>query len=188
MATVEQLKKLRRRIGDSSKKFVDRFEGDGSTTEYGLSYHNNFDVIVSINGAKRPEGDYKVVASSGQILFLAAPEADSVVDVEYSYAGYTDDQLKALIDSYGENGAAVECLEELLADSARLYDYQQGQTSDKRSQVFDHLKDLLASARETANGTKSYGLVFGTRHPDIRPIHAERPDLTRTDSWSDNNV
>lgn len=188
MATVEQLEKLRRRIGDSSKKFVDRFEGDGNTTEYGLSYHNVFNVVVSINGSKRPDGDYKVVASSGQILFLAAPEMDAVVDVEYSYAGYSDEQLKGMIDTYGVNGAAVECLQELLADSARLYDYQQGQTSDKRSQVFDHLKDLLASAKEAANGTTGYGLVFGRRQPDIRPIHAERLDLTRSDIWSSNNV
>lgn len=188
MATVEDIAKVRRRIGDSAKSFVDRFEGDGSTTEYGLTYHNNFAVEVKVNGVVLAAENYTVVPSSGQILFNAAPAADAVVDVAYSYAGYTDAQLSALVDEYGADGAAIECLEELLADSARLYDYQQGQTVDKRSQVFDHLKELLASAKTAAGEDSSYGLVIGNRHPDEQVCRLPRRDLSRDDNFSDNNV
>lgn len=188
MATVEEISRVRRRIGDSVKRTIQRFSGDGSETTFQLDFKNVFDVKVTINTVEIAPSEYVVSQESGLVLFTTAPAANDVIDVEASYAGYTDAMIVDLVQNYGVEGAIVEALQELLVDSARLYDYTQGQTTDKRSQVFDHLKDLLASAKADFVATSTNGVKLGRRQP-MRAIRTSAPiDLSRDDTWSDNNV
>lgn len=184
MATQEEISRVRRRIGDGVKSGLDRFASNGQQVEIQLEFKNVFD--VAIDGLD--PSDYTVNGAAGKVVLHEALAADTVKLISYKYAGYTDEQIVELIGNYGVEGAVVEALQELLVDSARLYDYQQGQTVDKRSQVFDHLKDLLKSAKDDFVATKSNGVRLGRRNPDERKPSVGRVDLSRDDKWSDNNV
>lgn len=188
MATQEEISRVRRRIGDGEKHGLDSFTGDGETTTLNLEFKNVYAVEVTINQATLPPVAYTLNQKAGKLILEAAPAQDDKIIVNYKYAGYTDEDIEVLINNYGVEGAIVEALQELLVDSARLYDYQQGQTVDKRSQVFDHLKDLLKSAKDDFVATKSNGVRLGRRNPDERKPSVGRVDLSRDDKWSDNNA
>lgn len=187
MATVTEIEQVRRKIGDSQKSNTEMLNCDGVTTLFDAKYKNLDQVKVFLDGKELIQNkDYTVNEKSGQISFSRAPKAGSALELTYLYSGYLNADIEALVDKYGIQGAVVECLDELLVDSARFYDYSQGQTTDKRSQIFDHLKELLVKAKADA-GTSGGEVVFGKRHPEsIRQYYLSR-DLSRTDDWSDNN-
>lgn len=185
MATSSEIEQVRRRIGDSVKSNTEMLAGDGTTVLFDLKFKNVWDAVVKIAGV--PTTDFTVNGKSGQIIFTTAPANKASIEVTYSYAGYTDDDINDMIGTYGVSGSVVECLNELLVDSARFYDYSQGQTTDKRSQIFDHLKTLLAKAEAEA-GLSGGEVVFGKRHPEGRCGRPMGIDLSRSDNWSDNNV
>lgn len=191
MATEAEIAQVRRRIGDSRKVFVERHIGNGEQAIFKLEKSNVFDLEVKINNVVVTE-DY-ALNDAGQVIFTTAPSQGDNIDFSYAYAGYTDNQLKDLINTYGVDGTAVECLHELLADSAKFYDYSQGQTTDKRSQIFDHLKDLLEMAENSMNIGQGEA-VLGKRHLP-RGYGEECIDLSRddgfrsqVDGYSNNNV
>lgn len=186
MATSSEIEQVRRRIGDSVKSNTEVHQGDGSIILFKTDYQNIWNATVKVEGEEVPEGDFTVNGKSGQVIFKKAPDEGATVDITYSYAGYSDDDISGMIANYGVNGSVVECLNELLVDSARFYDYSQGQTTDKRSQIFDHLKTLLAKAESDAGIGGE--VVFGKRHTEDVCSTSPREDLSRSDKWSDNNV
>lgn len=58
---------------------------------------------------------------------------------------FTDDELEDIWDEAAgvEREAVILCLEILLSDAAKFNDYTAGQTSEKRGEIFDHLKVML---------------------------------------------
>ena len=185
MATNSEIEQVRRRIGDSLKSNTEIITADGGVM-FAMQYKNIDDVVILVDNSKLTDKDYTINQKSGQIVFLTAPTSGSVINITYSYSGYLKADIEALIANYGVDGAVIECLNELLVDSARFYDYSQGQTTDRRSQIFDHLRTLLDKAERDA-GIKGGEVVIGKRHPqNDRPVRI-REDLSRTDRWSDNN-
>ena len=187
MATSCEIEQVRRRIGDSVKGNTEMQVGDGSTVLFGLAFKNVANVVIRIATIEVQETAYTVNKKSGQIVFNEAPAENESIQFDYTYSAYTDEEISNMISVYGVQGSVVECLNELLVDSARFYDYSQGQTTDKRSQIFEHLKTLLAKAEADA-GISGGEVVFGKRHPEGLKARPFGEDLSRSDKWSDNNV
>lgn len=186
MATVEDIAKFRRQIGDPVKADADVQSANGVDKQFALRFNNIFDEVVTLNGVLQTTG-YDLNGVTGIITFDTAPATDTIVKVSYSYAAYTDSEATALIDTYGVSEATLEALRELLANAARFYNYQQGQTRAERQQVFQNLKDLFkiyqAEAAKTANaGAGSLTLGKRTNEAYRRPTIV-REDLSRTDQW-----
>lgn len=100
---------------------------------------------------------------------------------------FSDPELDEIWVEAGEvmSKAIFLCLEEITIDVARFNDYTQNETTEKRSQVFDHLMDKLlpywkAKAEEETNSTATVSRIIGTRVVPRRPV--ERP---YTDPGSD---
>lgn len=183
MTLEENIDKVRRRIGDSKKSSSAKFKGDGSETVFSLGYNNVFDVKVYINSNLIAEAAYTVSHDVGNILTQEAPPAESDIYVTFSYAAYNDAQIQKMVETYGVEGAVIESLNELLADSARFYDYSQGQTTDKRSQIFEHLKDLLAMAKDDLAKSTQSDFAVGSRHHTHSSGCNHAEDLTRIDKF-----
>lgn len=184
MATTTQIEQVRRGIGDSKKAEADRFVSDGFERLYSLAYKNVFDVKVYINSTLLDSAAYTVLGEVGKISFVEAQAVNDDILISYSYAGYTDEKIGELVDAFSVEGAIIEALKELLADSARFYDYSQGQTTDRRSQIFDHLKDLLALAKEDLRASTVSDVAIGNRHTGLAGGRGVL-DLSRDDTFSE---
>lgn len=179
---MSEIATLRRRVGDRTKAQRDIATGNGLDRTFHLQYDNVFSVLIQIGAAEVPSTDYSVDGPGGRVTFNIAPEEDAKVSFDYNYAAYTDEELTEIIDEYGLDGGTVAVLEELTADSARLYDYSQGETTNKRSQIFDHLTKLLTTYQAKAVAAKKgSGIRFGKRAAgrDLRPTH-RRPNFEGT--------
>jgi hypothetical protein len=100
---------------------------------------------------------------------------------------FSDPELDEIWVEAGESmsKAIFLCLEEITIDAARFNDYTQNETTEKRSQVFDHLMSKLlpywkAKAEEETNSTATVSRIVGTRVVPRRAV--ERP---YTDPGSD---
>lgn len=178
----DKIEHVRRRIGDSVKANTELFTSDGRKKLLSMAYKNLFDVKITINTTLLPSDEYAVSQEAGKVILNTIPEQDAEIIVEYKYAGFSDDYIKGLIESYGADGAVVEAIGTLLADSARFYDYTQGQTVDRRSQIFDHLKDLHQMAKEEVNAKTNSGFSIGNRVHSTAQVYGGF-DLTRDDSF-----
>lgn len=185
---------LRRRIGDRPKAQRDIATGNGADRSFHLQFENVYSVIVTINDVEKAINiHYALDGPAGRIIFIDAPIADARVQIDYNYAAYTDQEITELVTETGSvDGATVAMLEELTADSARFYDFTQGETTNKKSQVFDHLVKLLERYQTAiANGgtgltKRRSGIRFGKRSSGREyPALPEQPnfggtqDLTR---------
>lgn len=146
MASVDDISLVRMKLGDSLKIGLDRDTGDGTVKVFVLTHKNIQDYIVTVGGVEKTETiDYIASVADGSIKFNTAPSNAAEIVVEYKYAAFTDDEISTLIDTYGSvNSAVIEAIKVLMADAARRFDYTQGDTDMKPSQVFTHLKDLLS--------------------------------------------
>lgn len=186
---MSEIAAIRRKIGDKVKAQRDIVMGNSGERTIHLQYESVFEVIVQIDYVEKTEGvDYSVDYQAGRIVFQNPPVEGERVTVDYLYAAYSNEELQGLIDETGSvNGAVIACLEELTMETARFYDFTQGETSEKKSQVFKNLMALLDSyrAKETAdNETKSKGsgVSVGKRtvaRPRVRPSY---PDITQSPS------
>lgn len=183
---MSEIATIRRRVGDRSKAQKDIATGNGKDRSYHLQYQNVFGLIVTVEGTEvQINNDYTLDGAGGRVIFSAPPAEGANVSFDYNYAAYTDDEIQDLLDEQGLDGATVAILEELTADTARFYDYSQGETTNKRSQVFDHLMKLLADYRSKSTASKKgSGVRFGKRSRPERTV-VRRPnfggtqDLTR---------
>lgn len=186
MATADELATFRRRIGDPAKADADVQTTNGSDKQFALRYNNVYEEVVQLDSVTQSSG-YMLDGVTGIIEFDSPPPADMTLKVSYKYAAYTDAEAAALIDSYGLDKAVIEAIRELLADAARLYNYQQGSTRADKQQVFSNLKDLLkiyqADATNTANNG-SGSLTLGRRTTEqYRQPRRIVEDFSRSDSW-----
>lgn len=78
---------------------------------------------------------------------------------------FTDDELNRLYDRAGSgySKAVYLAFRQLLADAAKLNDYQLGSSSETKSQVFKHVKGLMeiwgAQAGVSMRGTLTPGVI-----------------------------
>lgn len=139
---------VRRKIGDRTKAQRDIATANGRDRVINLQYQNVFDVVVQVNEAEVTTG-FTLQSEAGRIVFDTAPTEGVPIVVDYLYAAFTNQEITDLLESEGGvKGAVIACLEELTVDTARFYDFTQGETTEKRSQVFDNLMDLLESYRK----------------------------------------
>jgi hypothetical protein len=140
---MSDLDTFKRRVGYKVTADQDTFTGNGSNKTVQLRHDSVSDVQVSFGDIQQDAGLYTVNAEAGSLTFTDAPADGVVVTVFYLYAAFTDEQAHALISEYGLQLAVIEALRELLADTAKLRNYKQGDTEVDNSQVFKQVKQLL---------------------------------------------
>lgn len=83
------------------------------------------------------------------------------------------DRLYARADS-DYNTAVYLGWRQLQANAAKFNDYTAGETEEKKSQIYDHVKDMVDfwkdEARVAANQVRSIGLL------EVPPRHKDEPD------------
>lgn len=186
MASSTDIDQVRRSIGDTVNTNVEQFNGDGSTVVFGLQYHNVQNIVVTVDDVEVTP--VSVYSGSGQLQLATAPALDTKVIIQYEYSGFTDAVIGSLIDTDSVDFAIVECLKDLLASASRRSDYTQGQTKVNASQVFEHIKELLVMYLPGGKLSQINGMTAGRRIPNASPATTAPVDLSRDDSWSDNNV
>lgn len=134
--------------------------------------------------------DGNVVAAEGYTLFPQSgqikgtfPEGE--LTFEYEHAAFTDDEITDyLTELGGVTATAVACVRILLASASKRFDYKAGIKDIKASQVFDNLKELLASLQDqlTDEDNSSVGLFVTRIHPAYEPsLPRYRRDVSRVD-------
>ena len=192
--TDQELSAFRRRIGDKPKPNQETFTATGGSGVFDLAYSGVGSVVVTVDGVlKTVTTDYTVDADAGTVTFVPGkiPPDGAVVSVQYVYCAFTDQELTDLFNEYGLTGGVIEAIRELLANSAKLYDYTQGATEAKLSQVFSNLEKLLNSYIKAADdggyvdedGNAIGGVTIGKRtNPDNRTESSPTlEDLSRSD-------
>lgn len=155
-----ELELLRKMISDPLRRSYDSQEGDGSTVIYKLTHGNISDdsYTVYVNSVEVDETtDYEIDQDEGVVTFVTPPPDGQDVEIKYQYAAFSDTELTNFLALDGSvQKSALRCLDILLWDSARRFDYISGQTEFKPSQVFDHLKDLRGIIEGKVNN-EDYG-------------------------------
>lgn len=181
------LQLLRKMISDPLRRSYDRQEGDGETIIFKLTHGNiaNDSFTVYIDGeTKEEDTDYTIDQEEGVVTFTSVtPAAGKDVEVKYKYAAFSDTELEEFIELDGNvQSAALRCLDILLFDSARRFDYVSGQTEFKPSQVFDHLMRLREIIEKKVNNQDYGGGIIvkrKSRYYDNTAIASH--DLSRDD-------
>jgi hypothetical protein len=105
---------------------------------------------------------------------------------------FSDDELQDAFDEAVESldATTVILIEWLIADAAKFNDFTAGQTSEKKSQIFDHLVKLAAHYQGKVD-TAARGVqvkIVGMRSVPPRERDAPQSDSTRPDFRDDANA
>jgi hypothetical protein len=167
--TADEINQFRRRIGDKIKSESDVITVKVEDIVFNLRFSNIIDLTVYKNSDLVNSTDYTLDVASGSVIFIDMVAVDTEVRFDYTYAAYTDDEIASLVEAYGFDKAVLEVLYELLADAARMYDYSEGATQAKLSQVFDHVQKLIdmyekkSEGFQSDSGTSMGGVSIGKR-------------------------
>ena len=184
---------IRKRIGDDKKTETETFPLSNETTTVQLKYTNA--TVFSVYDRDKQStplssvDDYQVDSEAGIVTLLYEPNDSKLVVVYYYYA-FSDAEITELLESYGVNGACVEAIRWLIADSARLHDYSRGATSESLSQITKNLQDMLKDYTALAGSTEEDGVTPSSGgvhvnkriHDDYRHRIDIPFDLSRDDS------
>ncbi len=156
---------------------------DGGVQLFQLNSRNIWNVVAKDKDGTVIDADaYVVYAQSGQIKGTF-PEGD--ITFEYEHAAFSDSEITDYLEELTSvTAVAVACVRILLASASKRFDYKAGIKDIKASQVFDNLKELLASLQEqlTEEDTSSVGLFVTRVHPAYEPtIPRGRRDVSRVD-------
>lgn len=190
---IDSITLVRKRIGDDKKSETESFPLTDTTTTVQLKYGNvGIYNIYDRNVQDTPlevNTHYTVNVPTGTITLLYTP-ADTAINmtVVYYYYAFSEEEMTDLIGAYGVNGACVEAIRWLIADSARLHDYSRGATSESLSQITKNLQDMLKDYTKlgvSEDGMGTGGVVVAKRiHDMYRTTTAVPFDLSRDDSLS----
>lgn len=177
------LQLLRKMIADPYKSGFDEVVADGESQDFQLSHHpvktSSYQVLLDGN-LQTESTDYTLDLETGLLNMVALPTAELELDVKYEYSVFSDTELTEFLELDGTvDKAAVRCIDILLADSARRFDYSAGLTDMKPSQIFEHLKDLKAmySAKTSVNaGVTTRGSKYYAGNTD-KEVDLSRADL-----------
>ena len=174
---------IRKRIGDEPKTEVERYVGNGTNKGFTVHGNNPFSFVITVNGVQNTAFDYD--AEIKKILFETAPANESVIEIKYKSAAFTDDELQAI---YVESGsdidqATAESLRQAMGSQARMVTFQHGDRSVSMSDIFKNLMSLLNSyEKKISNAGANSGSSFaiGTRTMmDDKPRNCEPNDISR---------
>lgn len=199
---MNNLQLVRTMLSDSYKDGFDDITADDESKNYKLSHSpvKEGSVIVQINNNDKEENeDYTVDYYQGLISFSdeSYPQNKDLLEVQYKYSVFSDGELNEFLEIDGSvDRVVLRCLEILLIDSSRRFDYEAGQTNIKAGQIFLHLNELIKYYRDKISGSESSLKSVNRRHNAYRgqgefigDIKGRvRGDLTRDEKWSDNNV
>lgn len=96
---------------------------------------------------------------------------------------FTDDELDRLYTrADSDYGTTIYlAFRQLLADAAKFNDYTAGHTSEKKSQLWDHLKEMVAFWREESrSASNQVRFVGATEIPPRRKSTPESAQARRT--------
>lgn len=175
---------LRKELADEHRTATDYEEGDANTKVFQLAHkHIKTDSYsVYVNSSVKQDGvDYNIDKDGGVITFENAPPLNHDILIDYQYSAFTDEELTEWLNMLGSVGRAkVKCLEILLMDAARRFDYQTGQSKMSPSQVFKQIKEMLEMATGQSNNQSYGGAVIAKRtHPKYQSTVPQKTDLSR---------
>lgn len=178
------LEVIRLNLADPYQLAFDENAGDGSTVKFRLSHKKVRDDSLVIAVDDLSTTDYTFDDGLGIVTFDNPPESDTTISMEYEYSAFSDEELEEFLDVEGSiDGAVLRCIEILLVDSARRFDYSAGRSELKPSQVFSNLKELREIYKEKVKEGDDYGGVrLGERVHTLYEDEEEIPyDLSRLD-------
>lgn len=179
----DEILEVRRAIGDTLTPSTDEFIGDGQQSVFKLTHPKA--IVTSVMADLEEVTDYTF--ENGIITLGSELSQESILSVSYLFGAYSDEEIDGLLTRYGKADAIIECLKELLAGSARLTDYQHGQTTVKGSQKFAQIKSLLDMYLPGGIlNNDSNGVTIGNRTHALYQRGERDPlanDLSRTDRF-----
>lgn len=142
------LEMIRKLLSDDYKLDFNEQVADGYSTIYRLSNErikaDSLTVTVD-NGLLSEDTDYTVDYERGILTFTVAPAVEKNIVSRYEHSTFSDTELANFYDELQNNNQVVlRCIDILLFDSSRRFDYSSGQAEMKPDQVFRHLKELRA--------------------------------------------
>lgn len=188
--TYTNLELLRKQIADPLKYATDKQLGDAQTVKFKLSHERIQDSTyeVFVDGVKKTvDVDFTVDLERGIFTFLSAPANDKEVEINYYFSAFSDEELNEFLtlENNHVNRACLRCIDILLMDSARRFDYSAGQTEIKASQVFSNLEKLRKMFQDNISSSGS-GSTGGVKIVDRLDSHYQEVedrdiDLSRYD-------
>lgn len=156
-------------IADPFKDGFDEITGDNETIDYQLTHRpvKEGSVEVSVNNdVQELDNDYTIELEEGILHFDATPANEVLIEVKYKYSTFSDEELTEFLALDGTvKKATIRCIEILLADAARMFDYTAGLTDIKASQVFNNLSKLLDRLKaEVASGNSTVTIMDRSSH------------------------
>lgn len=181
-----ELQLLRKELADPYKTAFDENSGDGNTTIFKLSHGNLATYEVFLDDVIRVEDThYTMNSEEGVVKFLVPPEDGVSIEVTYRFSAFSDAELEEFLSSEGSiSGALLRCVDILLMDSARRFDYSVGRADLKPSQVFDNLLRLrdVVEKRIQKNKAPKGGLKVANRsNRYYKKAREVETDLSRAD-------
>jgi hypothetical protein len=157
------LERVRNLIGDQHKSDVVRLVGDGTSVLWQLVRKRLKTDSVTYSGDTVIAVD-EVNYNTGLVTLASAPDDGELFSISCEYSAFRDEELEDYLASGSVKSVALECIQVLMADAARRYDYSTGIEEFNPSQVFEHLKDLKKALQESdVSLASSGGAVVKTR-------------------------
>jgi len=180
------LQLLRKLLADPFKYAFDQQTGDGVTTVFKLSHERMQDDTfqVFVDNSPVQETEFTTDLERGMITFDTAPADKKEVEIKYYFAAFSDEELTEFLALANDRvyGAMITCIDILLADASRQFDYSSGQTEMKSSQVFKNLKDLRAMAEKNLSKTAGGMKVVNRTDTHYKDSVDTQMDLSRLDN------
>lgn len=182
------LELLRKEIADPYRSAFDTNLGDGETIEFKLAHGNvkEESLVVCVGGTVQTH--YSVDLEEGMITFVTAPVDAVSVTADYKFSVFSDEELTEFLalERGNVDGAIIRCIDILLMDSARRFDYSAGRLDIKPSQVFNNLVQLRKIVTERISYKEDNSGTGGIRLVDRSSSYydnstADTMDLSRAD-------
>src|SRR5690606_8647461 len=141
------LERLRNLIGDLHKSDVVRLIGDGTSTVWQLPRKRLKTDSVTLSGTGAITVS-SVNYDTGLVTLSGAVPDETKFSIAFEFSAFRDEELEDYLSSGSIKSAALECIQVLMADAARRYDYSTGIEEFNPSQVFENLEKLKKSLRD----------------------------------------
>lgn len=175
---------IRKRIGDTPKTEVERYSANGSLTGFEIHGSNPFEFEVTMTPAPDPAIAYEYDPDIKKLIFAEAPANDTLIEIKYKNAAFTDAEIDAILESHGSkvDESTAEALRQAMGDQARMVSFQHGDRSVSMSDIFKNLMSLLNQyERRISNSGANSGSSFaiGKRTMDDDQPNTRPDDLSR---------
>ena len=180
------LELLRKTIADPIKFAIDKQLGDGTSTIFKVSHERIEDGTYKIfvnDEENEVETDFTIDLERGVITFLEAIPLNYEIRMEYFFSAFSELELTEFLalDGNDVNKSALRCVDILLADASRRFDYSSGQTEVKASQVFKNLKELREVFKDNITDTNGNAIMVNRINDAYRPPEEIEDDFSRRD-------